>query len=468
MKSKNRHAIALALLLGASAFLPANSVGAQDPSAPAPKPAGGQPDGSSEHRTFRSSVLAQPIGVQDYLDGDGVTDLYVANYFELADQADATRADATLPAQYADLANYYTWLSAAGAAPSADRLLLAHAGINACTSCHAATGSDTEPKSPAPQGNAFTTANTLATFFSVQNPADAILGATLQPIEDSVRTQLGLQEKTGLLVAALADEGAAAKAGLQRNDILLTLDDAALVKASDLPKTLKTVGEKDVPLKLVRAGKTLTIQIRPVTRWTIAAVEPQKVDYFIGVSATPPDDILRAHVQLPDGQGLLVTEVVPESPAEKVGVKKFDILLKLNDTPLDRTETLSAQVQAVGGKSAKLAVLRSSKTITITVTPEPRKVAAVTSDDVRSVRLWTTLANPHGNKIFKTVPSYDVRGTTRYFGQVPLQHTINSIQPPQAPSDPAALAKRLDDLDKEMKALRKAIEDAHESLKKEK
>ena len=43
---------------------------------------------------------------------------------------------------------------------------------------------------------------------------------------------------------------------------------------------------------------------------------------------------LRAQIDIPEGQGLLVRQVVPDSPAAKAGLKNFDILLRANDTDL--------------------------------------------------------------------------------------------------------------------------------------
>ena len=429
MNIRNRQSLTVALLFGT--FLAANSVRAQDP---APKPAAGQ-----------------AVGAHD----DLADARYVAHYLGLLTQAKL--AD---QGQNANFANDYFTLSDANDSSSIQRLALVHAGNNGCTACHSWNGSQIDPRKPEKLNASFTLADTLPTIFSVQNQSDSTLGATFQPIEDSVRTQLGLQEKSGLLVASLADEGAAAKAGLHRNDILLAIADTPLAEVADLPKTLKTVGEKVVSLKLVRSGKTLTIQVRPVTQMTLTAAEPQKASYYIGVSATPPDDVLRAHVTLPTGQGLLVNEVVAESPAEKCGVKKFDILLKIDDTPLDNRETLSTKVQAVGGKPAKLSILPSNKTITITVTPEPRKAETANSDPGQPVRFWTPLVNPHIIHSYKNVNYAAPVATTRF---TTVQPTVAP-----APADPSSLAKRLDDLDKEMKVIRKAIEEARDAVKKEK
>ena len=54
--------------------------------------------------------------------------------------------------------------------------------------------------------------------------------------------------------------------------------------------------------------------------------------HWIGMLGGPATPELRAQLDIPEGQGLLVRQVVPDSPAAKAGLQDFDILLKANDT----------------------------------------------------------------------------------------------------------------------------------------
>jgi len=61
--------------------------------------------------------------------------------------------------------------------------------------------------------------------------------------------------------------------------------------------------------------------------------------------------------------------VVPGSPADKAGLRNGDIITKVNDKTLDATDTLaSALAQFAPGDTIKLTVLRSGKSLTISVT----------------------------------------------------------------------------------------------------
>ena len=53
--------------------------------------------------------------------------------------------------------------------------------------------------------------------------------------------------------------------------------------------------------------------------------------YRIGVTLSEADDTLRSHLKLAASEGLVVTEVVNDSPAAKMGVKLHDVLTEVQD-----------------------------------------------------------------------------------------------------------------------------------------
>ena len=198
----------------------------------------------------------------------------------------------------------------------------------------------------------------LAFIASFRDSADETLGATLQPVSESLRAQLNIPAGQGLLVASLKSDGPSAQAGLKQYDVLLTLADKPLAAPHDLTKQLKTAGEKTVPLKILRAGKPITLQVRPVYQVTLGPVEEHKTEFYLGVSIAPLDDALRAQLALPSKQGVIVSDVTKGSPAEKAGVKKHDIVLELGDKKIDSLETLATQVQTLRDKPVYVKVLR--------------------------------------------------------------------------------------------------------------
>jgi len=71
-----------------------------------------------------------------------------------------------------------------------------------------------------------------------------------------------------------------------------------------------------------------------------------KATPFIGVMTRPLSAEVRAQTGLPEGFGLLVEEVLPESPAKTAGLLQHDVLVLLGDQRLVNTEQLAALVRS--------------------------------------------------------------------------------------------------------------------------
>ena len=69
---------------------------------------------------------------------------------------------------------------------------------------------------------------------------------------------------------------------------------------------------------------------------------------FLGVAASPVPPVLAAQLGLPEGFGLVVDEVMPDSPAGQAGVQRFDVLRLFNDQQLTDPGQLAALVRAQG------------------------------------------------------------------------------------------------------------------------
>ena len=95
-------------------------------------------------------------------------------------------------------------------------------------------------------------------------------------------------------------------------------------------------------------------------------------EYWVGIDAVPPDDALRAQLELPEGQGLLVNQVVAGSAAEKAGVRQYDVLISCNDVPLKEIGDLAKIIEQKKESALTLRLVRGAKRITVDVTPQRR------------------------------------------------------------------------------------------------
>jgi PDZ domain len=102
-------------------------------------------------------------------------------------------------------------------------------------------------------------------------------------------------------------------------------------------------------------------------------VEAPLPKFVIGVSLSEVPESLRAHIALPDGAGVMVGSIVPDSPASKSELQQFDILLKSGDKDLKHPKDLQELVDASEGKPVSITLQRKGESKTVEVTPLKRE-----------------------------------------------------------------------------------------------
>ena len=90
---------------------------------------------------------------------------------------------------------------------------------------------------------------------------------------------------------------------------------------------------------------------------------------WLGVSVQDISEELAESFGLDSKNGALVAEIVADSPAEKAGIKRGDIIISFNGKPVDELRDLPRLVAATPiNKKVKVVVFRDGKKKTITVT----------------------------------------------------------------------------------------------------
>ncbi len=118
-------------------------------------------------------------------------------------------------------------------------------------------------------------------------------------------------------------------------------------------------------------------------------------EYWVGLQCYPATPPLRAQLNLPEKQGLVVATVVPESPAAKAGIAKHDILMKAGEKALASPRDLVEAVDAAKGKALKIEVIHSGarKTVEATPTKRPERLHAMPQQrgerpDIEVMQKW--------------------------------------------------------------------------------
>jgi membrane-associated protease RseP (regulator of RpoE activity) len=91
--------------------------------------------------------------------------------------------------------------------------------------------------------------------------------------------------------------------------------------------------------------------------------------YWIGIFSLVIDQELAEKLNVEPGQGVLVNQVIPGSPAAKADLMNGDIILAAGDETLSETAQLAEIVKGSAGKSILLKVRRGEKYLNLEVTP---------------------------------------------------------------------------------------------------
>ena len=77
-------------------------------------------------------------------------------------------------------------------------------------------------------------------------------------------------------------------------------------------------------------------------------------------------------LQLPERSGALVQSIVPNSPAEKAGLKRGDLVIAAEDMVINEPKALLDEVEkAKIGKIFPLLIVRNNQEIKVNIKPEP-------------------------------------------------------------------------------------------------
>ncbi len=95
---------------------------------------------------------------------------------------------------------------------------------------------------------------------------------------------------------------------------------------------------------------------------------------WIGILCIPASPELRAHLQLPEGKGVMIHHLVEGAPAAKAGLKQYDVLLKAGDVELSRIGDLVKVIRDAGKHELTIELIQAGKPKTISVTPTDRKI----------------------------------------------------------------------------------------------
>ncbi len=233
----------------------------------------------------------------------------------------------------------------------------------------------------------------------------AYLGVVVGPADETLRDQLKLPRGAGLCVVDVVAESPAAKSDVKANDVLEKLDDQLLFNSEQLSSLVRSrePGEK-VVIELIRQGDRRKLDVvlgetdaqespRPLIglnegpwrdlrlgnlfgrgfgEWLGGAKAPDgpwKPHAFLGVELGAVEPALAMQLGIDEGTGALVNMVIEDSPADKAGIEKHDVIVRIDDNdvkgPVDLSESIRKRKK---DDKVKIELIRAGKTTEVQAT----------------------------------------------------------------------------------------------------
>lgn len=156
------------------------------------------------------------------------------------------------------------------------------------------------------------------------------LGVVIQDVDKGLALSFGLDNPQGALIAQMEIDGPAERSGLKVSDIILTFNGQDILTSSDLPHIVgPTPAGSTVPVEIMRKGKKMTLDVTVGSRNTdgeptLAKSKPKKTRLGLVVEEMTEEMMRSVKVK-----GVVITEVMPDSPAAVAGLAPGDILVQL-------------------------------------------------------------------------------------------------------------------------------------------
>lgn len=180
------------------------------------------------------------------------------------------------------------------------------------------------------------------------------IGLAVKEMTPDLAKKLGVAPGAGVLVDRVATNGPAAKAGLEKGDVLVAIDG----KKPQTTYAFRILAESLAPgqtveVEVLRKGQPVKMKLvvgrRDVSRLRHSRYGPKA---WRGMEVDQIADAQIRKYGLKIHRGVVVTRVHPGSPAQAAGLREGTVIEKLNDQPVETVEQFREMIRGVGRDDA--------------------------------------------------------------------------------------------------------------------
>jgi serine protease Do len=191
--------------------------------------------------------------------------------------------------------------------------------------------------------------------------ARGYLGISIQNLTPDLAKWFGLEEGRGVLVADVAKDSPAERAGLKRDDVIVEFNGQPVQEAGSFRSRVATTAPgAAIEMAIMRDGKreTKTIDIGTLPGEHVAmntGPQEQAEHTDVGLAVQPLTDDLAKRLGYEGEHGVVVSEVTPGSEAARAGIREGDLIKEVNRQEVDNPREFQQALK--NGEKAHTALL---------------------------------------------------------------------------------------------------------------
>ena len=183
------------------------------------------------------------------------------------------------------------------------------------------------------------------------------LGVSLQPLTPALAESLGVADAKGVLVADVAPDSPADRAGLRRADVVTGAGGRAMEDGKSLARAIGAMEPGDeVTITVLRAGKAHSFDVE-LAGWPEDGGEAAAVSPGPGSgSARGPGPRLGVILERRN-ERLVIARVHPDSPAAEANLRPGDVLLGIGNEPVEERGAVREALRKAAEEGRKHALV---------------------------------------------------------------------------------------------------------------
>ncbi|ABA04457.1 peptidase S1C, Do [Nitrobacter winogradskyi Nb-255] len=190
------------------------------------------------------------------------------------------------------------------------------------------------------------------------------IGVQIQPVTSDIADSLGLKKAEGALVAEPQANSPAAKAGIKSGDVITAVNGDPVKDARELARTIGSLAPgTSIKLNVLRKG---TDKVVNLTLGTLPDTVEARADHYGDRGSSRDNDIPRLGLTVAPagsvagagGEGVVVVDVDPKSPAAERGFREGDVILEVAGKSVSSSADIREAIKAARAEDKNSVLMR--------------------------------------------------------------------------------------------------------------